>query len=66
MRVVIVVAAGLALAGCSSTSMPSMPSFGGFKSDPLAVTVQLESIPVGAEAKIASGQSCKTPCSLSL
>ena len=63
MRVVIVVAAGLALAGCSSTSMPS---FGGFKSDPPAVTVQLESIPVGAEAKIASGQSCKTPCSLSV
>lgn len=63
MRIIIVVAAGLGLAGCSSTSLPS---FGGFKSEPPAVTVQLESLPVGAEAKTASGQTCKTPCSLSV
>ena len=63
MRIIIVVAAGLALAGCSSTSMPS---FGGFKSDPPAVTVQLESLPIGAEAKTSTGQTCKTPCSLSV
>ena len=66
MRKIIVVAAGFALAGCSSTSLPSMPSFSGFKSEPPAVTVQLESLPVGAEAKTSTGQTCKTPCSLSV
>lgn len=66
MRNIILVGAGLALAGCSSTSMPSMPSFSGFKSEPPAVTVQFESSPSGAEAKTASGQSCKTPCSMSV
>ena len=40
-----------------------MPSFG---SNPPAVTVQFESLPVGAEAKTASGQTCKTPCSMSV
>lgn len=63
MRIIIVVAAGLGLAGCSSLSMPS---FSGFKSEPQAVTVQMESLPVGAEAKTSSGQTCKTPCSLSV
>lgn len=63
MRKIIVVAAGLGLAGCSSFSMPGMDSF---KSAPPAVTVQLESLPVGAEAKTSLGQSCKTPCSLSV
>ncbi len=66
MRIIIVVGAGLALAGCSSTSMPSMPTFSGFKSEPPAVTVQFESSPAGAEAKTASGQTCKTPCSMSV
>ena len=70
MRKIIVVAAGLSvglgLAGCSSTSLPSMPSFSGFKTEPQAVTVQFESLPVGAEAKVPSGQTCKTPCSMSV
>ena len=66
MRIIIVVAAGLGLAGCSSTSLPSMQSFGDFKSEPPPVTVQFESLPVGAEAKTASGQTCKTPCSMSV
>lgn len=70
MRKIIVVAAGLSaglgLAGCSSVSMPSMPSFSGFKSEPQAVTVQFESLPVGAEAKVPSGQTCKTPCSMAV
>ena len=47
-------------------SLPSMPSFSGFKSEPPAVAVQFESLPVGAEAKTASGQTCKTPCSMSV
>ncbi|MBI3698837.1 MAG: hypothetical protein HY242_00130 [Afipia sp.] len=63
MRIIIVVGAGLALAGCSSLSMPS---FSGFKSEPPQVTVQFESLPVGAEAKTSTGQTCKTPCSMSV
>lgn len=61
MRNIVIVAAGLGLAGCSSVSMPEM-----FKSTPPAVTVQLESLPVGAEARTSTGQSCKTPCSVSV
>lgn len=63
MRIIIVAAAGLGLAGCSSMSMPSMDMF---KSTPPSVTVQLESLPVGAEARTSSGQSCQTPCSVSV
>lgn len=61
MRNIVIVAAGLGLAGCSSVSMPEM-----FKSTPPSVTVQLESLPVGAEARTSNGQSCKTPCSVSV
>lgn len=61
MRNIVIVAAGLGLAGCSSFSMPEM-----FKSTPPAVTVQLESLPAGAEARTSTGQGCKTPCSVSV
>jgi hypothetical protein len=61
MRIIVIVAAGLGLAGCSSFSMPEM-----FKSTPPAVTVQLESLPAGADAQTSTGQSCKTPCSVSV
>lgn len=61
MRIIAVVAAGLCLTGCSSFSMPDM-----FKSTPPSATVQLESLPVGAEARVSSGETCKTPCSLSV
>ena len=40
MRIIVVVAAGLGLAGCSSFSMPDM-----LKSAPPTVTVQMESLP---------------------
>jgi len=59
--IVVVVAAGLGLAGCSSFSMPDM-----FKSTPPSATIQLESLPAGAEARASSGETCKTPCSLSV
>lgn len=64
MRIIVVVAAGIGLAGCSSLSLPSMPSFG--SSAPVATTIQMESLPIGAEAKTSTGQSCKTPCALSV
>ncbi len=63
MRVFVIVAASVALAGCSSTSMPSMDFF---KSKPAEVTLQLESTPPGATATTSVGPSCKTPCSVSV
>ncbi|RJF70214.1 hypothetical protein [Rhodopseudomonas palustris] len=59
-RLVVIAAAGLSLAGCSSMS------FDAFKSAPPTTSVQLESVPSGAEALASSGQSCKTPCSITV
>ena len=61
MRIIVVVAAGLGLAGCSSFSMPDM-----LKSAPPTVTVQMESLPPGAEARTSTGQTCKTPCAMAI
>lgn len=61
MRIIFVVAAGLGLAGCSSMSSGDF-----FKSTPTVTTVQLESLPVGAEARTSNGQTCQTPCSVSV
>jgi hypothetical protein len=61
-RVIAVVACGLALAGCASFS----PGDFFAKPAPAPVTVQLESQPAGAEASASFGQSCKTPCALSV
>ena len=57
-RVVVLVATGLSLTGCASFSLDS------FKSAPEPVTVQLDSVPPGAEARTSLGPSCTTPCSL--
>jgi hypothetical protein len=59
-RVIVIAAAGLGLAGCSSFSMDA------FKPAPLTVQVQFESVPPGAEAKTSVGPSCKTPCSMAV
>lgn len=56
MRVVLIVAAGLSLAGCSSTDL--------FKTTPPQVTLQLDSTPPGADATTSVGPGCKTPCSV--
>lgn len=70
-RVIAVVACGLALAACSSgmpswspswsSSMDFLPKF-----DPKPVAMQFESEPAGAEAKTSTGQTCRTPCTLSV
>lgn len=59
-RVIAIALAGVSLAGCSSFSTDA------FKSEPPPVTVQLESTPPGADAATSQGQSCKTPCSVTL
>jgi hypothetical protein len=61
-RVIAVAVGGLLLAGCSSSS-----SFlDGLKPGPSTDTVRFESEPPGADAKTSNGQTCKTPCSLTL
>lgn len=64
MRVFVIVAAGITLAGCSSTSNSS--SWDLFKSKPAEATLQLESTPPGATATTSVGPSCKTPCSVTV
>ncbi|HEY6255071.1 MAG TPA: PEGA domain-containing protein [Xanthobacteraceae bacterium] len=61
-RVVAAVACGLALAACSM----SMPSFDMFKSGPPTEVLRIESEPPGADARTTQGQTCRTPCELTL
>ena len=61
-RVIAVAVGGLILAGCSSSS----EFLDGLKPGPTLDTVRFESEPPGAEAKTSNGQSCKTPCSVSV
>ncbi|PZA12654.1 hypothetical protein DNX69_07075 [Rhodopseudomonas palustris] len=56
-HLVVIALAGLSLGGCASMS-------DAFKSTPPDVTVQLDSVPPGADAVASTGQSCKTPCSV--
>lgn len=61
MRSVIVIAvASFGLAGCSGLSMDS------FKPTPKTVSIQVDSVPPGADATSSLGSSCKTPCSLTV
>ncbi|GIQ76807.1 hypothetical protein ACE103_17195 [Bradyrhizobium sp. ma5] len=59
-RTIVIAAAGLSLAGCSSFSLDS------FKSAPPPMQVQLDSAPQGADAVTSIGPGCKTPCSVSI
>src|SRR5256886_8532274 len=61
-RVIAVVACGLMLAACSAT----MPSLDFLKSAPQSETLAIASEPPGAEAKTSLGQSCRTPCQLTV
>jgi hypothetical protein len=62
-RVFVISLAGIALSGCASMSLPGL-SF--LTPAPPMVTLQLESVPVGAEARTSAGPSCRTPCSVSV
>lgn len=61
MRSMIVIAvASFGLAGCSGLSMDS------FKPTPKTVSIQVDSVPPGADATSSLGPSCKTPCALAV
>jgi hypothetical protein len=61
-RVLAVVACGFLLAACSM----SMPSFEMFKSAPPTEVLRIESEPPGADARTSQGQTCRTPCELTV
>ena len=61
-RVIAVAACGVLLAACSM----SMPSLDMFRSAPPTEVLRIESEPPGADARTAEGQSCRTPCELTV
>ena len=61
-RITAAVACGLALAACSM----SMPSLDFFKSSPTTEVLRIESEPPGADARTSQGQTCRTPCELTV
>jgi hypothetical protein len=61
-RVIAVTVCGIMLAACSAT----MSSLDFMKSAPQAESLAIESEPPGAEAKTSLGQSCRTPCQVSV
>jgi hypothetical protein len=44
----------------------SMPSFDYFRGSPATEILRIESEPPGADARTAEGQSCRTPCELTV
>ena len=66
-RVIAIVGAGLVLAACSSssTNLDWLKS-GSFRIESVPQTVRFESEPPGADVKTSTGQTCRTPCALSL
>src|SRR5882672_10369101 len=61
-RVIAAAGCGFALAACSM----SMPSFDFFKSGPTTEVLRIESEPPGADARTSQGQTCRTPCELTV
>ena len=61
-----VIALAATLAGCSGTSM-ALPDWMSFKSSPPPPqALQFESDPPGADVRTAQGQTCQTPCALTV
>ena len=61
-RVIAILASGYVLAACSM----SMPSMDFFKSTPASDVLRVESEPPGADVRTSEGQSCRTPCELTV
>jgi hypothetical protein len=61
-RAMVVVAGGLGLAACSF----AMPSMDFFSSKPTTASLAIESNPPGADARLSTGGTCRTPCSQSV
>jgi len=61
-RVIGVMACGVLLGACSM----SMPSFDFLKGGPSTEVLRIESEPPGADARTSEGQTCRTPCELSV
>src|SRR5712692_8443553 len=61
-RVIAVVACGFTVAACSA----SMPSLNFLGSSPPTEALRFESEPPAAEVKTSSGQTCRTPCELTV
>ena len=61
-RVIAVVACGFTLAACTA----SLPSLDLFRSSPPSEALRIESEPPGAEARTSQGQTCRTPCELTV
>jgi hypothetical protein len=61
-RVIAVLGAGIALAGCSSSSS----WLDSLKPAPPTENISFESEPAGADVKTSTGQTCKAPCSLAV
>jgi hypothetical protein len=61
-RVIAVTACGFILAACSM----SMPSLDFLKSTPSTEQLRIESEPPGADATTSQGQTCRTPCELTV
>lgn len=62
-RIIVISLAGIALPGCASLSVPGLDFL---TPAPSVATLQLESMPAGAEARTSAGPSCRTPCSVSV
>src|SRR5205807_4891164 len=61
-RVIAVMACGFTVAACSA----SIPSLNFLNSSPSTAALRFESEPPGAEVKTSSGQTCRTPCELTV
>src|SRR6202163_6479 len=61
-RIVTALACRFVLAACSM----SLPSFDFFKSGPSTEVLRIESEPPGADARTSQGQTCRTPCELTV
>jgi hypothetical protein len=61
-RVIAVVECGFTVAACSA----SMPSLNFLSSSPPSEALRFESEPPGAEVKTSLGQTCRTPCELTV